>query len=275
MAVAVSLKDLVETGAHFGHQTRRWNPKMDEFIYGAKEGVHIFDLTKTKEKLEESLEVLRNAAKEGKTILFVGTKKQAREKTAEVAGSSGSFYITERWLGGILTNFDQIKNSTRKLKEMKEKMAGGEYKSYTKKERLLLDREIKRLERFFLGIAEMDKLPEVMVIVDIRKEAGAVKEATIKGVETIGIVDSNSDPTDVDHPIPMNDDAGKAVEYVLELMGMAIIEGKKGKGKSATSTSSKKSKISRTSKTSGKSSKGTTVKENKTGSKSRKSRSGS
>jgi small subunit ribosomal protein S2 len=259
MAVNVSLKDLVETGAHFGHQTRRWNPKMDEFLYSAKEGVHIFDLTKTRQMLEEALNILENAAKDGKKILFVGTKKQAKDKVIEVAGKSGSYYMAERWLGGTLTNFEQIKKSTKNLREMKEKKAKGEYSVYTKKERLLIDREIKRLERFFLGIAEMDDLPEIMVVVDVKKESGAVREAKNKGIETIGIVDSNSDPMDVDYAIPMNDDASKALEYVLELMGEAIMAGKSGKGKTSgksstskegsTSTTDKKSKAGKTSET--------------------------
>ena len=232
MAIKVSLKELIESGAHFGHQARRWNPKMSLYLYGVKEGVHVFDLTKTKEKLEEALVELENIAKEGKTILFVGTKKQAKEKIRQIALATESFYINERWLGGILTNFEQIKKSIRKLADMKAKMAAGEYKVYTKKERLLIDREITRLERFFGGIAAISQIPDCLVVIDTKKEIGSVKEANEKGVEVIGIVDSNSDPTLVDYPIPMNDDASKAVEYVLELMKEAILTGKQSKSKS-------------------------------------------
>ena len=238
MTVNVSLKELIESGAHFGHQSRRWNPKMAPYLYEIREGVHIFDLTKTKEKLEAALNVLKNAGKEGKTILFVGTKKQAKEKVKEIAQETKAFYITERWLGGILTNFEQIKKSTAKLADMKAKFEGGEYKNFTKKEKLLLEREMGRLERFFGGISEMKNIPDLIVIVDVKKELGTVREALVRGVTTIGIVDSNSNPVDIDYPIPMNDDATKAIEYVLTLMGDAILEGKGVKSKSKVKSGS-------------------------------------
>lgn len=227
MAVKISLKKLIEAGAHFGHQSRRRNPKMDEYLYGEQDGIHVFDLTKTKEKLKKALEALTKAAKERKTILFVGSKKQAKEKVEEVAKKVGSHYVVERWLGGTLTNFGQISKSTQKLKDMKEKKEAGEYKKFTKKERVELDREIDRLERFFGGIESLSEIPDVLVVVDTKKEAGAIKEAGNKGVATIAIVDSNCDPTGVDYPIPMNDDATKAIHYVLDLMQEAIEEGKK------------------------------------------------
>lgn len=231
MVVTVDPKKLLAAGAHFGHQARRWNPKMKPYLYGVKDGVHIFDLIKTKEALEEALDVLKKAAEQGKTILIVGTKRQAKEKTAEVARKAGVFSVTERWLGGTLTNFDQIKKSIKNLSEMKAKMAAGEYNKYTKKERLLMEREIARLERFFGGIAEMETLPDILVVVDIKREAGAVKEASKEGVEVIAIVDSNCDPALIDYPIPMNDDATRAIEYVLEKIGESILEGKKSKQK--------------------------------------------
>ena len=227
MTVKISLKKLLETGAHFGHQARRWNPKMKPFLYGTQEGVHIFDLTKTKKQLEEALEVLKKASKEGKKILFVGTKKQAKEKVKEVALATGSFYVNERWLGGTLTNFEQIGKSIKNLSEMKTKKEAGEYKHFTKKERLLIEREIARLERFFGGIAGLEELPELLVVIDTRREAGAVKEAQSNDISVIGVVDSNCDPTKVTYPIPMNDDAAKAIEYVLSLMEEAILDGKK------------------------------------------------
>lgn len=227
----ISAKTLLDAGAHFGHQARRWNPKMAPYLYGVQEGVHVFDLIKTKALLEEALNALKLAAKEGKTILFLGTKKQAKEKTKEVAMACGCPYVYERWLGGTLTNFEQIKKSLTKLSDMKAKMASGEYNKFTKKERLLIDREIERLERFFGGLSGLEKAPDVMVIIDTHKEISAVKEARNVGVATVGITDSNADPTLVDYPIPMNDDAQKAVEYVLELMKEAIQEGR-GKSKS-------------------------------------------
>jgi len=227
MAIKISLKELIQAGAHFGHQSRRWNPKMAPYLYGVQEGVHIFDLTKTKECLEEALEFLKKQSSEGKVIVLVGTKKQAKEKIREVAGIAGCPFVSERWLGGTLTNFEQIKRSIDKLAKMKEEKASGAYGKFTKKERLLLQREIDRLERFLGGLASLTGLPDVLVVVDTHKEVGAIKEASKKGLTTIGIVDSNSDPSVVDYPIPMNDDAVKGVEYVLELMGEAILEGKK------------------------------------------------
>jgi len=229
MTIKVSAEELLERGAHFGHQSKRWNPKMEEYLYGEEGGVHVFDLIKTKKLLEEALEFLKNAAEEKKSILFVGCKKQAQEKTREVAEATGSSYFTERWLGGTLTNFDQIKKSIKKLSDMKEKMTNGEYTSFTKKERLLIDREIARLERYFGGISKLEKVPDILVVIDTYKEESAIREANSKGIKIVGIVDSNADPEVINYPIPMNDDASKAVEYVLDLMKDAILEGKKSK----------------------------------------------
>jgi small subunit ribosomal protein S2 len=225
--IKVSLDKLLESGAHFGHQTRRWNPKMAEFLYGQENGVHIFDLTKTKPMLEEALEFIKKSASEGKTILLLGTKKQIKDKLAEVAEKAGVPYVNERWLGGTISNFPQMKRSLKKLEEMKTNMAEGAYKKYTKKERLLIDREIARLERFFGGVSSLTDVPQVLFVIDTKREAGAVREAGARKVEIVGVVDSNSDPEAVDYPIPMNDDASKALEYVLELVGQAIMEGKK------------------------------------------------
>lgn len=226
MAISVSLDKLLEAGAHFGHQARRWNPKMAPYLYGVQEGVHVFDLTKTKPLLEEALEFLKKSHSEGKVILFLGTKKQAKDKVKEVAISCRCPYVSERWLGGTFSNFDQMKRSLDKLADMKAKKASGQLDKFTKKERLLIDREITRLERFFGGITSLEKLPDVLIVMDSHKETGAVNEARKAGITIVGIVDSNSDPTLVDYPIPMNDDAQSALEYVLELMGKAISEGK-------------------------------------------------
>ena len=223
MAINVSLDELLDSGAHFGHQIRRWNPKMAQYIYGEEGGVHVLDLIKTKEALETALKVLFDASREGKKIVFLGTKKQVKDKIADLARETGTFYVNERWLGGTLTNFEQIKKSLTKLKVMKQKREAGEYKTFTKKERLLIDREITRLERFFGGLEELEKTPDVLVIVDLKKEKGAALEAGRVGVTTIGIVDTNSDPDLVNYPIPMNDDAVKALDYVLGLMKQALV----------------------------------------------------
>lgn len=220
--VDVSLETLVESGAHFGHQVRRWNPKVKEYIYGSQDGVHIFDLVKTKEALEEALDAISKAKKEGKKILLLGTKKQIKDRVEEVAKQVGISYVNERWLGGTITNFVMIKRSIDKLEELKTGLASGAYKKYTKKERVLLEREVARLERFFGGISGLKERPDMLIIVDIRREATAIREAKRKGVETVGIVDTNADPNEVDFPIPMNDDATKALNYVLDLIAEVL-----------------------------------------------------
>lgn len=227
----VSLDELIKTGAHFGHQTKRWNPKMAEYLYGVKDGVHIFDLEKTARLLEEALEFLKDSAKKGKTVLFLGTKKQAKEIVKKVSEDTGNFYVNERFLGGTFTNFSQIKKSTDKLVDMKEKFKSGYYNTYTKKEKLLLEREVARLDRYFNGIVGIKEPPEVLVVIDIKREYQAINEARNKDVKVVALVDSNSDPALIDYPIPMNDDATKALEYVLGLMADAIKEGKSQIGK--------------------------------------------
>lgn len=224
--VKVSLEELMDAGAHFGHQTRRWNPKMEEYLYGQENGVHIFDLTKTKPLIEEALAYITKSVKEGKTVLILGTKKQIKDKVAEVAERVGVPYVNERWLGGTISNFPQMQRSLKKLEEMKVNMATGIYNKYTKKERLLIDREIARLERFFGGVKTLKNIPDVLFVIDTKREAGAVHEANERKVPVVGIVDSNSDPDKIDYPIPMNDDASKALEYILCLVEQAIEEGK-------------------------------------------------
>ena len=226
MAVKISLEDLLESGAHFGHQVRRWNPKVKEFVYGEQDGVHIFDLVKTKESLEAALSEITKTVKEGKSILLLATKKQAKDKALEIGKETGISIVTERWLGGTITNFSQIKKSLDKLADMKEKLSNGYYAKYTKTERVLIEREKDRLERFFGGITNLKSTPDLLIVVDIRKEDTAIREAKRKGVEIIGIVDTNSDPNQVTFPIPMNDDATKALHLVLEYIKEAILEGK-------------------------------------------------
>lgn len=223
--VNISLEDLLESGAHFGHQVRRWNPKVKDFVYGEADGVHIFDLIKTKEALELALAEITKFVKEGKSILLLATKKQAKDKALEILQSTGISVVTERWLGGTITNFSQIKKSIDKLSDLKTKLETGFYAKYTKKERLLLEREKERLERFFGGISTLKNTPDMIIVVDIKKEETAIREASKKGVATVGFVDTNSDPNAVDFPIPMNDDATKALNLVLGYIKEAILEG--------------------------------------------------
>ncbi len=218
----ITLEKLLESGAHLGHQAKRWNPKMSQYLYGVKDGVSVFDLAKTKEALEEALDVLKKAKKDGKVILFVGTKKQAKEKVEEVAKAAGQPYIVERYLGGTLSNFDQIVRSIKKINDLKAQFAAGEYGDYTKKEKLLLSRKIEKMENIYGGILTMAKLPDMLFVVDTHNEIGAVKEATRLKIPVVGIVDSNADPDMVDYPIPMNDDATAAIELVLDLIKEAL-----------------------------------------------------
>lgn len=222
--IDVTLEELLEAGAHYGHQARRWNPRMASYLYGVREGVHIFDLAKTKELIITALEVLRDAHSKNKIILFVGTKKAVKEDVKALAEKTNSLYVDQRWLGGTLTNFDQIMKSVRRLDEMKQKMASGGYANYTKKERLLIERKIQDLEKSFGGLAKLKTLPDLLVVIDIHKEKGAVLEANRMGIPTIGVVDSNSDPTQVTYPIPMNDDAAKALNLVMTLFENAMTQ---------------------------------------------------
>lgn len=223
--VNIQLEDLLDSGAHFGHQVRRWNPKVKDFVYGEQDGVHIFDLVKTKEALELALAEITKFVKEGKSVLLLATKKQAKDKALEILQDTGISVVAERWLGGTITNFGQIKKSIDKLSDLKSKLESGYYSKYTKKERLLLEREKERLERFFGGITSLKNMPDMIIVVDIKKEITAIKEATRKGVTTIGLVDTNTDPNLVDFPIPMNDDATKALNLVLGYIKEAVIEG--------------------------------------------------
>lgn len=220
--INISLEELVDAGAHFGHQTKRWNPKMEEYIYGSEGGVHIFDLTKTKPMIEAALEFLSKSAKEGKKILVLGTKKQIKDKVAEYCEEKGIAYVNERWLGGTISNFEQMKRSIKKMEEMKEGMVSGAYAKHTKKERLLIDREIDRLEKFFGGMKSLNSTPDVLFVIDTKREYSAVREAKAKNIPVVGIVDTNADPDGIDYPIPMNDDALRALDYILKLVVESI-----------------------------------------------------
>ena len=227
MAV-VAMKQLLEAGVHFGHQTRRWDPKMAEYIFQARNGIHIIDLQKTSKKLDEAYAFVKEQAEEGKTVLFVGTKKQAQECMKEAALKCGMFYVDQRWLGGMLTNFETIRTRVQRLKDLETMQEDGTFDRLPKKEVILLKKEMEKLERNLGGIKEMDKLPGVIFLVDPKKERIAVLEAKKLGIPVVGLVDTNCNPEDLDYPIPGNDDAIRAVKLIADVMANAVIEGKQG-----------------------------------------------
>ena len=227
MAV-VAMKQLLEAGVHFGHQTRRWDPKMAEYIFQARNGIHIIDLQKTSKKLDEAYAFLKEQVEEGKTVLFVGTKKQAQECMKEAALKCGMYYVDQRWLGGMLTNFGTIQKRIQRLKDLEAMEQDGTFEVLPKKEVILLKKEMEKLERNLGGIKEMDKLPGVIFLVDPKKERIAVLEAKKLGIPTVGIVDTNCNPEVLDYAIPGNDDAIRAVKLITDVMANAVIEGKQG-----------------------------------------------
>jgi len=227
MAV-ISMKQLLEAGVHFGHQTRRWNPKMAKYIFTERNGIYIIDLQKTVRKVDEAYEFVRSVAEEGKTVLFVGTKKQAQEAVKDEAIRSGQYFVNERWLGGMLTNFQTIQKRINRLKELETMETDGTFDVLTKKEVMQLRHEMSRLEKYLGGIKEMRKLPGALFIVDPRKERIAVAEARKLNIPIVAIVDTNCDPDEIDYVIPGNDDAIRAVKLLTERIADAIIEGNHG-----------------------------------------------
>jgi small subunit ribosomal protein S2 len=223
---STSVEQLLESGAHFGHLTRRWNPKMRNFIFTHRNGIHIIDLRKTQALIDIAREAILEIASQGKIVLFVGTKPQAKVPVENAAKTCGTNYVVERWLGGMLTNFSTIRKSIKQLASIDKREADGTFEKITKKERLLLGRERDRLRQVFGGIEQMSRLPGALFVVDIKKEHLAIKEAKILGIPVIGIVDTNSDPEIVDFPIPANDDSVKTIELICRVMGDAIIEGR-------------------------------------------------
>lgn len=227
MAV-VSMKQLLESGVHFGHATRRWNPKMAPYIFTSRNGIYIIDLKKTAEEIEKAYQALFNIVQDGGKVLFIGTKKQAQEAVKEEAIRTGQFYVDQRWLGGTLTNFKTIRRRIKRLQDLHKMEADGVFEKLPKKEVLQLKHERERLEKFLGGIKEMKKVPEAIFIVDPRKESNAILEARKLGIAVFGIVDTNCDPDDVDHIIPANDDAIRAVKLITWVMGNAVIEAQGG-----------------------------------------------
>ena len=227
MAV-VSMKQLLEAGVHFGHQTRRWNPKMAEYIFTERNGIYIIDLQKTVRKLEDAYSFVRDLSTEGKSVLFVGTKKQAQDSVKEEAERAGAYYVDARWLGGMLTNFTTIRHRIERLKQLRAMEAAGTFDLLPKKEVIKNKLEIEKLEKFLGGIKDMKQLPGALFIVDPRKERIAVAEAKKLGIPIIAIVDTNCDPDEIDYIIPGNDDAIRAVKLISATMANAIIEGREG-----------------------------------------------
>ncbi len=227
MAV-ISMKQLLEAGVHFGHQTRRWNPKMAPYIFTERNGIYIIDLQKTVRKLEEAYMFVRELSAEGKEVLFVGTKKQAQDSIREEAVRAGAHFVNARWLGGMLTNFRTIRGRIARLMQLKAMEADGTFDLLPKKEVVKLNHEIEKLEKFLGGIKDMKSLPGALFIVDPRKEKIAVAEAKKLGIPVVAIVDTNCDPDDVDYVIPGNDDAIRAVKLIASCMADAIIEGHQG-----------------------------------------------
>ena len=224
----ISMKQLLEAGVHFGHQTRRWNPKMGEYIYTERNGIYIINLQKTVKKIVEAYDFIKEVAENGESILFVGTKKQAQDSIKEEAERVGMYYVNARWLGGMLTNFKTIQKRIERLNQLKKMEEEGTFELLTKKEATKLKLEIEKLEKYLGGIKDMKKLPGALFVVDPRKEKIAVAEAHKLGIPVVAIVDTNCDPDEVDYVIPGNDDAIRAVKLIASTMANAIIEGNQG-----------------------------------------------
>jgi small subunit ribosomal protein S2 len=225
--VTVTMKELLEAGVHFGHQVRRWNPKMKEYIFGERNGIYIIDLQKTQKMFRDAIQFMTNMIAEdrGKTVLFVGTKRQAQDAVREEAERSGMFYVNQRWLGGLLTNFQTVQKSIKRLKDLDVMQTDGRYEKLTKKERIKLDRERLGLEKVLSGIKQMNRLPDAVFIIDVRKEEIAVAEANKLGIPVIAVVDTNCSPEGVDYVIPGNDDALRAVRLFASRIADAVLEG--------------------------------------------------
>ncbi|MDP4092546.1 MAG: 30S ribosomal protein S2 [Bacillota bacterium] len=224
----ISMKQLLEAGVHFGHQTRRWNPKMAEYIFTERNGIYIIDLQKTVKKIEEAYFFIREVSMNGEDVLFVGTKKQAQDSIKEEAARSGQFFVNARWLGGMLTNFKTIQKRIQRLNQLSEMETNGTFDVLPKKEVIKLKGEMEKLEKYLGGIKSMKKLPGALFIVDPRKERNAILEARKLGIPVVAIVDTNCDPDEVDYVIPGNDDAIRAVKLIAAKIADAIIEGRQG-----------------------------------------------
>ncbi len=224
-----TVEDLLEAGVHFGHQEKRWNPRMKNFIFMARNGIHIIDLKKTQRNLEDAINLVSKIVAGGKDVLFVATKKQGRESVREHAERSGMFFMTERWLGGTLTNYNTIYKSIKRLEELEDMEKKGWPKGFKKREILQKTREMERINKYLMGIRHMKGVPGAVIVVDIKKEAIAVKEAKKLGIPCIALVDTNCDPTEVDYPIPANDDAIKSIDLIVGSLADAALLGAEGR----------------------------------------------
>ncbi|MFA6105436.1 MAG: 30S ribosomal protein S2 [Patescibacteria group bacterium] len=221
-----SLLEMLQAGLHFGHQKSRWHPKMEQYLYGVRNGVHVIDLDKTVEALAIALDYVKNLSAKGKVVLFVGTKRQARSIIKNAAESCGAPYLTERWIGGLITNFDEFKRRMKKYKGLKEMFVTGEIEKYTKKEQVSFKKEVEKMDRYLSGLVSLEKVPDAIYIADLRVEKTALMEAHRVNVPMIAVCDSNVDPTKVEYPIPANDDAVNSIKLIADLMAEAIKEGK-------------------------------------------------
>jgi small subunit ribosomal protein S2 len=224
--MAVTIKELLEAGVHFGHQTKRWNPKMKKYLFGERNGIYIIDLQKTLKMFQEAYAFLRDAAARGESVLFVGTKKQAADTIQEEAARAGMYFVNRRWLGGTLTNFQTITKSISRLKQLEDMQATGKFEAFSKKEVLRMEREMQKLNNALLGIKAMEQVPGAVFIIDPHKERIAVREARRLGIPVLAVVDTNCDPDEIDFPIPGNDDAIRAIRLITSRLADAIIEGR-------------------------------------------------
>jgi small subunit ribosomal protein S2 len=224
----ITMKELLESGVHFGHQTRRWNPKMSQFIFTARNGIHIIDLQKTMQRLKSAYTAMRELTEQGGKILFVGTKKQARQAVKEYAEKCGMFYISERWLGGLLTNFKTVSQSVKRLKDLQKMQETDNWDAETKKERLELARELEKKNKFLSGIQDMKKLPDALFVIDPKREQIAINEAIKLNIPIFAVVDTNCNPEIIDYPIPGNDDAIRAIALFLKVISDSVTEGTSG-----------------------------------------------
>ncbi|MEI7905681.1 MAG: 30S ribosomal protein S2, partial [Candidatus Firestonebacteria bacterium] len=224
----ISIKQLLEAGVHFGHQTKRWNPKMEKFIYGKRNGIYIIDLQKTVKKLKEACDFVKQASADGGYVLFVGTKSQAQEIVTEEAKRCNMYFVSHRWLGGMLTNFKTIKKSLKRLEDLEKMKESNTFAKFTKKEVSNMEKEMEKLNKVLGGIRSMDRLPAVVYVVDTKKEHTAILEAKRLEIPVIGIADTNSDPDEVDYVIPGNDDAIRSIKLITYLISESVLEGKRG-----------------------------------------------
>ena len=232
--MSATMEELFEAGCHLGHPAYKWHPKMKPWIYGEQDGIHLFDLAKTSVQLEKVDTYVRNLKRDGKTLVVVATKKQAAELAEKLALESGAMYIVNRWPGGLITNWDQVKKSIKRMNEIEEGLETGKFKEYTKYERLMMEKELARLERLFGGLKKLKGKPDALLIIDAQKEKNSVKEALKENIDIIALLDSNTDPTDITLPIPGNDDALSSITLILTQVLKAYGEGEKSKAKAQT-----------------------------------------